>query len=184
MGKEANMAALGKFAEAVNQGKFELFPEAVAAECVDHDPAPGQGPGPEGYHKFFSELREAFPDLSVAPVTVVADEESLAFAYSMTGTHRGVLMGIAPTGKKVSIRGMQIFEVPRWQDGGTLGKLRSAGNAAAIGGYAVAEGMSSNHFGVYLSLSNRGLSVMPRTYSFAMITIAITFHSLARWSKS
>jgi len=53
MGKQENLAALGKFAEAVNTGKFDLFREAVAAGCVDHDPAPGQGPGPEGYRTFF-----------------------------------------------------------------------------------------------------------------------------------
>ena len=53
MGKQENLAALGKFAEAANTGKFDLFREAVAADCVDHDPAPGQGPGPEGYRAFF-----------------------------------------------------------------------------------------------------------------------------------
>jgi hypothetical protein len=36
MGKEENLAALGKFAEAVNTGNFDLFREAVAPECVDH----------------------------------------------------------------------------------------------------------------------------------------------------
>ena len=133
MGKDANLAALGKFAEAVNKGNFDLFPEAVAADCVDHDPAPGQVPGPEGYRQFFSGLREAFPDLSVAPNTVVADEESLAFAYTMTGTHRGVLMGIAPTGKKVSIRGLQISKfrdgkmVERWGSSDQLGMLQQLG---------------------------------------------------------
>jgi hypothetical protein len=45
MGQEENLAALGKFAEAVNKGNFDLFREAVAPECVDHDPAPGQGGG-------------------------------------------------------------------------------------------------------------------------------------------
>jgi steroid delta-isomerase-like uncharacterized protein len=120
MGQEENLAALGKFAEAVNKGNFDLFREAVAPECVDYDPAPGQSRGPEGYRKFFSAIRVAFPDLNVAVETMVADEESLAFAYTMTGTHRGVLMGIAPTGKKMSIRGMQISKfrdakmVERW----------------------------------------------------------------------
>jgi hypothetical protein len=52
MSKEQNLAALGKFAEAVNTGNFDLFREAVAPDCVDHDPAPDQGPGPEGYRKF------------------------------------------------------------------------------------------------------------------------------------
>jgi hypothetical protein len=45
MGKQEKVAASGKFAEAVNTGNFELFREAVAADCVDHDPAPGQEPG-------------------------------------------------------------------------------------------------------------------------------------------
>jgi steroid delta-isomerase-like uncharacterized protein len=133
MGKEANLAALGKFAEAVNMGKFDLFREAVSAECVDHDPAPGQDRGPEGYRKFFSAMREAFPDLNVAPETMMADEESLAFAYTMTGTHRGSLMGIPPTGKKMRIRGVQISKfrdgkmVERWGSSDQLGMLQELG---------------------------------------------------------
>jgi steroid delta-isomerase-like uncharacterized protein len=133
MGKEANLAALGKFAEAVNKGNFDLFREAVAADCVDHDPAPGQGAGPEGYRMFFSMLREAFPDLSVAPETMVADDESLAFAYTMTGTHKGPLMEIPPTGKKIRIRGVQVSKfrdgkmVERWGSSDQLGMLQQLG---------------------------------------------------------
>ena len=100
MSKEVNMAALGKFAEGVNTGNFSLFDEVVAPGCVDHDPAAGQVPGPEGYRMFFGQMRTAFPDLSVSPDTVVADDESIAFAYTLTGTHKGPLMGIAPTGRR------------------------------------------------------------------------------------
>ena len=133
MGKEANLAALGKFAEGVNMGKFDLFREAVAADCVDHDPAPGQGPGPEGYRKFFSMMREAFPDMNVGLETMVADEESVAFAYTLKGTHNGPLMGIPPTGKKVSIRGVQVSKfrdgkmVERWGSSDQLGMLQQLG---------------------------------------------------------
>ena len=133
MSKEQNLAALGKFAEAVNTGNFDLFREAVAADCVDHDPAPDQGPGPEGYRTFFSAVRAAFPDLAVGLDTMVADEESIAFAYTMNGTHRGVLMGIAPTGKKMKIRGVQISKfrdgkmVERWGSSDQLGMLEQLG---------------------------------------------------------
>jgi hypothetical protein len=48
MSKESADAALGKFAEAVNTGKFELF-DQVAPNCLDHDPADGQVAGPDGY---------------------------------------------------------------------------------------------------------------------------------------
>jgi steroid delta-isomerase-like uncharacterized protein len=136
MGKEENLAALGKFAEAVNTRNFDLFREAVAAENVEHDPAPGQGPGPEGYRTFFSAMTKAFPDMKVALDTMVADEDSLAFAYTLTGTHQGPLMGISPTGKKVSIRRVQISKfrdgkmVERWGSSDQLGMLQQLGVTA------------------------------------------------------
>jgi steroid delta-isomerase-like uncharacterized protein len=133
MSKEANLAALGKFAEAANSGNFELFKEAVSAENVDHDPAPGQVAGPEGYRIFFSRMRAAFPDFTAAPETMVADDDTIAFAYTITGTHTGSLLGIPPTGKKIKIRGVQISKfkdgkmVERWGSSDELGLLQQLG---------------------------------------------------------
>jgi len=142
MSKETNLATLGKFAEAVNTGKFDLFNETVSTENVDHDPARGQVPGPEGYRAFFSGLRTAFPDLSVALETLVADEDSIAIAYTITGTQQGSFMGIAPTGKKIKIRGMQISKfkdgkmVERWGSSDELGLLQQLGASVAFGAHA------------------------------------------------
>jgi steroid delta-isomerase-like uncharacterized protein len=133
MSKEVNLAALGKFAEAVQTGNFDAFKEVVSPENTDHDPAAGQVPGPEGYRMFFTGLRAAFPDMSVTLETMVADEESIAFAYTLTGTQTGPLMGVAPTGKKIKIRGMQISKfkdgkmVERWGSSDELGMLRQLG---------------------------------------------------------
>jgi steroid delta-isomerase-like uncharacterized protein len=133
MSKEVNQAALGKFAEAVQTGNFDVFKEVVSPENIDHDPASGQVPGPEGYRMFFTGLRTAFPDMSVTLETLVADEESIAFAYTLTGTQTGPLMGFAPTGKKINIRGMQISKfkdgkmVERWGSSDELGMLRQLG---------------------------------------------------------
>jgi steroid delta-isomerase-like uncharacterized protein len=135
MGKQENLAAAGKFGEAVNTGNFALFGEVVDAGCVDHDPAPGQVPGPEGYRMFFSGIRKAFPDLSVGVETVMTDEDTIAIAYTMMGTHRGPLMGIPPTGKKMKIRGVQIAKfrdgrmVERWGSSDQLGMLQQLGVA-------------------------------------------------------
>ncbi|MGA7316107.1 MAG: ester cyclase [Silvibacterium sp.] len=133
MSKEVNLAALGKFAEAVNTGNFDLFKEAVASGCVDHDPAPGQVSGPDGYGMFFSRMRTAFPDLNAAVEALVADDESIAFAYTLTGTHQGPLGGITATGKKVKIRGVQFSKfkdgkmVERWGSSDELGLLTQLG---------------------------------------------------------
>jgi steroid delta-isomerase-like uncharacterized protein len=137
MSKEANLATLGKFAEAVNTGNYDLFKESVSIDNVDHDPAPGQIPGPEGYRVFFSGLRDAFPDLSVALETMVADEESIAMAYTLTGTQNGSFMGMAPTGRKIKIRGVQISKfkdgkmVERWGSSDELGMLQQLGVAVS-----------------------------------------------------
>lgn len=137
MSKEANLQTLAKFAEAVNTGKFDLFKETVSVENVDHDPASGQMPGPDGYRVFFEGMRIAFPDLSVALETLVADEDSIAIAYTLTGTQNGPLMGIAPTGKTMKIRGVQISKfkdgrmVERWGSSDELGMLRQLGSVAA-----------------------------------------------------
>ncbi len=133
MGKQENLAALGKFAEAANTGKFDLFREAVAADCVDHDPAPGQGPGPEGYRTFFSATREAFPDLEVGLETMVADEEQSRHRLHDERHAPGAADGIPPTGKKISIRGVQVAKfrdgkmVERWGSSDQLGMLQQLG---------------------------------------------------------
>ena len=133
MSKEANAAALSKFAEAVNTGNYELFKDVVASDCVDHDPAPGQVSGPDGYRSFFTEMRRAFPDMKVELAALVTDEEAIAFAYTLTGTQDGPLMGIAPTGKKVKIRGLQLSKfrdgkmTERWGSSDQLGMLQQIG---------------------------------------------------------
>ena len=90
-------------------------------------------PGPAGYRFFFSGMRTAFPDLNVAAETVVQDGDSLAFAYTLTGTHNGPLGKIPPTGKKVKIRGVQISKfkdgkmVERWGSSDELTLLKQIG---------------------------------------------------------
>ncbi|MGI8721500.1 MAG: ester cyclase [Geodermatophilaceae bacterium] len=135
MSRETNVAAQEKFGEAINSAKFEAFDDVVAPDSVDHDPAPGQGPGPAGYRAMFAELRTAFPDLKVEVEHLTATDDDVALAYTATGTHDGELQGHAPTGKQVSFRGVQIgrFEngklVERWGSSDQLGMLSQLGLA-------------------------------------------------------
>lgn len=135
MSRESNIAAQERFGAAVNTGDFQVFNDVVAPNAVDHDPAPGQAPGPEGYRQFFTELRAAFPDLKVSVAHMVADADNVAFAYTVTGTHQGAFMGFAPTGKQIRVRGMQISKfadgkmVERWGSSDQLGMLRQLGLA-------------------------------------------------------
>lgn len=129
---ESNVATQQAFGDTVNSGALE-FDELVAPDSVDHDPAPGQVPGPEGYRAFFAELRTAFPDLHIDVEHLVADGDDVAFAYTMTGTHRGPFLGHDATGAAVQVRGMQISRfaegklVERWGSTDELGILTQIG---------------------------------------------------------
>jgi len=124
MSKGSADAALGKFAEAVNTGKFDVFDQVVASNCVDHDPADGQVPGPAGYRMFFSGMRTAFPDMSVAPETIVQDGGHHRLRlHAYRHAHRSLRKGPAHRQEGQDPRNAD-FQIQRRQDGRALGKLR------------------------------------------------------------
>lgn len=133
MSKERNVNAQKKFGEAINTGNLEMIRDLVASNVKDHDPAPMQGQGPQGYIDFFTMMRNSFPDLNVEVEHMVTDEENVAFAYTISGTHKGEFMGVSPTGKSISARGVQIgrFEngklVERYGSSDELGILKQLG---------------------------------------------------------
>jgi steroid delta-isomerase-like uncharacterized protein len=134
MSKEANLATAQKMGEAVVTGNLEALHGLFAPDAVDHDPAPDQVQGAEGYIHFFTQFRRAFPDLNLAIDHLVADEDNIAFAYTITGTHLGPFQGIPPTGKKIKARGMQITKFDanariqeRWGSSDELGILQQIG---------------------------------------------------------
>ena len=139
MSQQDNIKAQQQFGEAVNSGNLNALRDIVAPNAVDHDPAPDQGLGPEGFIKFFAMMRSAFPDLKIAVEHMVADEDNVAFAYTITGTHSNDFLGVPATGHQISARGMQItrFEngkqVERWGSSDELGILQQIGAAPKPG---------------------------------------------------
>ena len=131
--KKTNIAAQEAFGEAVNTGDLDAIDGLVHPNSVDHDPAPGQQPGPEGYKQFFTELRTAFPDLHIEVENLVADDDNVAFAYTLTGTHQGPFQGHGATGKSVQVRGLQISKfaegkmTERWGSTDEMGILTQLG---------------------------------------------------------
>jgi predicted ester cyclase len=56
-------------------------------------------------------FRDAFPDVTVEIDELVADGDRVAVATTFTGTHTGSLMGVEPTGRRVSVTGIDIVRV-------------------------------------------------------------------------
>lgn len=130
MSSAQNIEMQKKMGECVSTGNLEGLRDVFTPDTIDHDPAPTQGPGAQGYIDLFTQMRSAFPDLQVQVNHLVTDDNNVCFAYTMTGTHLGDFQGIPPTGKKVSARGMQIslFRngkiAERWGSSDELGILK------------------------------------------------------------
>ncbi|MGT2426575.1 ester cyclase [Amnibacterium kyonggiense] len=130
-----NLEAQGRMGEIVASGDYDRLTEVLADGLVDHDPAPDQSAGPRGIGEFWTTFKEAFPDVALEPVQVVASEDYVTAILDVSGTHRGEFLGHEATGRTFTVRGIQVgkFEggrmTDRWGATDTLGILQQLGLA-------------------------------------------------------
>ena len=55
--------------------------------------------------------RKVFPDLQIIIEDQIAEGDKVVTRYRASGTHRGELAGLAPTGKKVEVTGINICRI-------------------------------------------------------------------------
>jgi len=76
---------------------------------------------------------------AIEPAHLVADDDHVSIAYTLTGSHEGDFMGLAATGKTIEVRGVQIARcenaqiVERWGSSDELGILKQLGVDPAAG---------------------------------------------------
>jgi steroid delta-isomerase-like uncharacterized protein len=105
----------------------------LSDDFVDHDPAPGQGPGRNGYAQMAAAFFSAFPDLRVQNHDVIVEGDKAVARWTADGTHRGELMGIPATGKRVRLKGIDVIRatngkiVERWGEFDALGMMQQLG---------------------------------------------------------
>jgi steroid delta-isomerase-like uncharacterized protein len=122
------------FEEVLNGGRLMVLDALIAPGYVENNPAPGQAAGAAGVKARIQSLRSAFPDLRYVLEEVVGEGEIVAVRYHWGGTHRGAFLGIAPTGRKVSVRGMDFYRfaggriVEHWDNVDEFGMLSQLGD--------------------------------------------------------
>ncbi len=97
--------------DAVRDGAMEAAAELFAPDFVSHNLPPGLPAGRDGVRIWYETLQAAFPDLSVEIDDLVAAGDRAAAATTLRGTHTGELMGIAPSGRRVAVTGIDIVRV-------------------------------------------------------------------------
>jgi predicted ester cyclase len=112
MSVEENKAIARRVVEEIfNKGNLALIPEVYAPNLVFHAPGGQDVKGPEGMKQTVNMLRTAFPDMRMSINNLVAEGDMLVLRYTLTGTHKGPLMGIPPTGKPVTMSGIVMSKI-------------------------------------------------------------------------
>jgi predicted ester cyclase len=90
-----------------NDGDYDLADELFHPASVTPD-APQLPVGPEGCKQVARVFRDAFPDFHMTVEDTVAEGDLVVCRFNQTGTHRGELFGIAPTGRSVDFGEMAL----------------------------------------------------------------------------
>jgi steroid delta-isomerase-like uncharacterized protein len=91
----------------------DALTELVVEDFVEQNPLPGQGPGRAGLAGVLAGMFAAFPDLHWTLHDAVAEGDRVMTFSTWTGTHRGEFMGLAPTGRRVTV---EAWTLDRYHD--------------------------------------------------------------------
>ena len=135
MSEENKAIALRALEEIVSaEGNLDVADDIIAPNYVGHDPvSPEDVRGPEGVKEFASMYHNAFPDVQLSVEQQLAEGDWVATRWVANGTHLGELMGIAPTGNRVTVAGTSIVRIvdgkieETWDNYDALGIMQQIG---------------------------------------------------------
>ena len=140
MSTEDNKAVVRRFFEEVlNQKKRAVLDEVFDLNVVDHFAPPGTPGGLEGARHTLDMFLTAFPDLHFTVEDLIAEGDEVVARVTMSGTQHGAFMGVPPTGKHVTITGIDINRfvggksVEHWVEMDALGMMQQLGVVPAPG---------------------------------------------------
>ena len=126
---------------------FELGPSSgdmnAANALLDqnfalHTPLPS-APGIQGINDVVTACRAAFEHLNVTVEDIVAEGDKVAARFTARGVHNGSFMGLPPTGKPITMTGIEIFLIENgkivelWGEANMLGLMQQLGIVPASG---------------------------------------------------
>jgi len=108
---KSNKRIMERFtSEFLPTGNVSLAEEFLSPDIVMHFGGEQQH-GRDAYLAVVTANRDAFPDLVWTADDMVADGDTVAVRYTMTGTHRGTFAGVAPTNRHVVAQSMAFYRL-------------------------------------------------------------------------
>jgi len=107
-----NVAIVRRFTEeGCVAGRVEVVDEVVAADCVDHDPLPGQPAGRHGLRQTVQMVVRGLSDRGTVLDRYLDAGDAVVQNWILRGTHTGEFLGVPATGREVRVRGVEIWRV-------------------------------------------------------------------------
>ena len=124
---EANKAVVRRYKEDIlNSRDLGALDEIVSNEYLDHAAFPTQGHGLAGLKRRVAYLFQAFdPHWTVHDI--IAEGDIVVLRWSHSGIHRGEFLGLEPTGREFTMRGIDMYRV-------TFGKMSEHWNVVDMFG--------------------------------------------------
>jgi predicted ester cyclase len=134
MSSEQNKEIIRRFIEEVNNKREKTDVEQyLTPQYLDHSAPPKLPRGPEGWRILRAMFFTAFSNLHITIEQMVAEGDRVAIRFTMRAVHTGELRGIPPTGKQLTLTGLDInrFEggkiAERWGNQNDLGMMQQLG---------------------------------------------------------
>jgi len=109
---ETNKALIRRlFEEAVNNGNLSVVDESLSTDYVYREPTVGERRGRAASRELITMYRNAFPDLRLTIDEQIAEGDTVVTRWTGTGTHRGELFGIPPSGNTVRVQGVLVSRI-------------------------------------------------------------------------
>ena len=132
--EKANIAIVRKFFEVgPSKGDLVAADALLHPEFSLHTPLPTPGPGIPAMNNVITTCRAAFHGLHVTIDDIMADGDKVTARFTARGMHNGEFMGLPPTGKAITMTGIEIFRIKDgkiaelWGEANLMGLMQQLG---------------------------------------------------------
>lgn len=96
--------------EVWSKGNLQLIDELIDPTFEGRDPLVG-AMNRDALRESVKAYRAAFPDLKIEVASILSEGNFVCTRWTAKGTHRGTLLGMAPTGKTAVVTGIDFGEI-------------------------------------------------------------------------
>jgi steroid delta-isomerase-like uncharacterized protein len=105
MDRHAIERLVQRWTRAIAEGQLDVFDELLTDDVLDRSGAtPSQGIGT--FKVRAAAVRAAFAEIELVLEDLLVDGNAIAWRWALTGTHVGNFAGVAPTNRRIMLRGV------------------------------------------------------------------------------